>query len=505
MLTAIHRAFDLVVAAGGPRLMLDTVPAEDPAVYEMISRADTVGVFQIESRAQMSMLPRLRPQCFYDLVIEVAIVRPGPIQGDMVHPYLRRRCGEEQPTYPNDAIRAVLEKTLGVPLFQEQAMRLAVVAAGFTPGEADQLRRAMGAWRRPGVIDEFHRRLVDGMLANGLSREFAEQVFNQIRGFGEYGFPESHAASFALLVYVSAWLKCHHPAAFTAALLGSQPMGFYAPAQLVRDARAHGVTVLPVDVNASCWQATLEVGPGERREPAIRLGLEQVHGLGPGPALRIEEARRQGPFRLPRDLALRAGLDRETLLHLARAGALGSLGLNRRRAVWEALQCLDRPDRRPLLDGLADPDIDVEDDENDGAEDDFLPATTAREEVIDDYRTGGLSLAAHPLQFDRDWLAVRGAITTAAAAAAPEGRRVQVAGIVLTRQRPATAKGLMFMTIGQRPRPARCLGADGPRGAAGRGARRAWQGAAAWRRDPRRGDQARTLCVSPCRASLQRG
>jgi error-prone DNA polymerase len=447
MLTAIHRAFDLVVAAGGPRLMLDTVPAEDPAVYEMISRADTVGVFQIESRAQMSMLPRLRPQCFYDLVIEVAIVRPGPIQGDMVHPYLRRRCGEEQPTYPNDAIRAVLEKTLGVPLFQEQAMRLAVVAAGFTPGEADQLRRAMGAWRRPGVIDEFHRRLVDGMLANGLSREFAEQVFNQIRGFGEYGFPESHAASFALLVYVSAWLKCHHPAAFTAALLGSQPMGFYAPAQLVRDARAHGVTVLPVDVNASCWQATLEVGPGERREPAIRLGLEQVHGLGPGPALRIEEARRQGPFRLPRDLALRAGLDRETLLHLARAGALGSLGLNRRRAVWEALQCLDRPDRRPLLDGLADPDIDVEDDENDGAEDDFLPATTAREEVIDDYRTGGLSLAAHPLQFDRDWLAVRGAITTAAAAAAPEGRRVQVAGIVLTRQRPATAKGLMFMTI----------------------------------------------------------
>ncbi len=447
MLTAIHRAFDLVVAAGGPRLMLDTVPAEDPAVYEMISRADTVGVFQIESRAQMSMLPRLRPQCFYDLVIEVAIVRPGPIQGDMVHPYLRRRCGEEQPTYPNDAIRAVLEKTLGVPLFQEQAMRLAVVAAGFTPGEADQLRRAMGAWRRPGVIDEFHRRLVDGMLANGLSREFAEQVFNQIRGFGEYGFPESHAASFALLVYVSAWLKCHHPAAFTAALLGSQPMGFYAPAQLVRDARAHGVTVLPVDVNASCWQATLEVGPGERREPAIRLGLEQVHGLGPGSALRIEEARRQGPFRLPRDLALRAGLDRETLLHLARAGALGSLGLNRRRAVWEALQCLDRPDRRPLLDGLADPDIDVEDDENDGAEDDFLPATTAREEVIDDYRTGGLSLAAHPLQFDRDWLAVRGAITTAAAAAAPEGRRVQVAGIVLTRQRPATAKGLMFMTI----------------------------------------------------------
>ena len=221
------------------------------AVYEMISRADTVGVFQIESRAQMSMLPRLRPACFYDLVIEVAIVRPGPIQGDMVHPYLRRRNGEEPVTYPNAAIREVLEKTLGVPLFQEQAMRLAVVAAGFTPGEADQLRRAMGAWRRPGVIDEFHRRLVDGMVARGLAREFAERVFLQIRGFGEYGFPESHAASFALLVYVSAWLKRHHPAAFTAALLGSQPMGFYAPAQLVRDAKAHGVKVLPVDVNAS--------------------------------------------------------------------------------------------------------------------------------------------------------------------------------------------------------------------------------------------------------------
>jgi len=283
------------------------------------------------------------------------------------------------------------------------------------------------------------------MLARGLSREFAEQVFNQIRGFGEYGFPESHAASFALLVYVSAWLKCHHPAAFTAALLGSQPMGFYAPAQLVRDARAHGVKVLPVDVNASCWHATLEVcgadPTAERREPAIRLGLEQVHGLGVGVGMRIEEARRQGPFRLPRDLALRAGLDRESLLHLARAGALGSLGLSRRRAVWESLQCLDRPERQPLFGGLADDDLSAED------ADDFLPGTTDREEVIDDYRTGGLSLAAHPLQFERDWLATRGAITTAAAAAAPEGRRVEVAGIVLTRQRPATAKGLMFMTI----------------------------------------------------------
>ncbi|MFM8436361.1 MAG: error-prone DNA polymerase, partial [Planctomycetia bacterium] len=294
MLSAIHRAFDLVAGAGGPRLTLATVPAEDPAVYEMISRADTVGVFQIESRAQMSMLPRLRPRCFYDLVIEVAIVRPGPIQGDMVHPYLRRRAGEDPVTYPNDEIRAVLEKTLGVPLFQEQAMRLAVVAAGFTPGEADQLRRAMGAWRRPGLIEEFRRKLIDGMLARGLSQQFAEQVFGQIRGFGEYGFPESHAASFALLVYVSAWLKCHHPAAFTAALLGSQPMGFYAPAQLVRDAKAHGVRVLPVDVNASRWHATLEVRSKADRQmpPAIRLGLEQVYGLGEAAGRRIEAARR---------------------------------------------------------------------------------------------------------------------------------------------------------------------------------------------------------------------
>ena len=438
MLSCIRRAFELLESAGGPRLTLATVPAEDPAVYEMISRADTVGVFQIESRAQMSMLPRLKPACFYDLVIEVAIVRPGPIQGDMVHPYLRRRNGEEPVTYPNAAIREVLEKTLGVPLFQEQAMRLAVVAAGFTPGEADQLRRAMGAWRRPGVIDEFHRRLVDGMVARGLAREFAERVFLQIRGFGEYGFPESHAASFALLVYVSAWLKRHHPAAFTAALLGSQPMGFYAPAQLVRDARAHGVKVLPVDVNASGWHASLEaVGGGP--EPAIRLGLEQVYGLGEAAGRRIEDARRRGSFRLPGELARRASLDRESLLHLARAGALASLGLDRRRAVWEAMRCLDRPDSRPLLDALGD---------DDGEEDELLlPPTTRQEEVLSDYRTGGLSLAAHPLQFERAKLAARGIVTAAEAVASPEGRRVKVAGIVLTRQRPATAKGMIFLTI----------------------------------------------------------
>ena len=448
MLTAIHRAFDLVAEAGGPRLTLATVPAEDPTVYEMISRADTVGVFQIESRAQMSMLPRLKPRCFYDLVIEVAIVRPGPIQGDMVHPYLRRRAGEEPVTYPNDAIREVLEKTLGVPLFQEQAMRLAVVAAGFTPGEADQLRRAMGAWRRPGLIDEFHKKLVSGMLARGLSRDFAEHVFNQIRGFGEYGFPESHAASFALLVYVSAWLKRHHPAAFTAALLGSQPMGFYAPAQLIRDARAHGVEVLPADVNASDWHATTEGGIRAHETPdpasggtplALRLGLEQVSGLGEAEAERIVAARRDGLFRRPRDLCRRAGLDREAVLHLARAGGLASLGLSRRQAIWEAMQRTDQPTSQPLLNGLDDDDLETD---TPG-----LEPMTPQEEVVADYRTGGLSLAGHPLAFERERLAAEGVVELAAATAAPEGRRVRVAGIALCRQRPATAKGMIFLTI----------------------------------------------------------
>ncbi len=458
MLTAIHRAFDLVEAVGGPRLTLATVPAEDPQVYEMVSRADTVGVFQIESRAQMSMLPRLKPCCFYDLVIEVAIVRPGPIQGGMVHPYLRRRSGGEPVSYPNEAIREVLEKTLGVPLFQEQAMRLAVVAAGFTPGEADQLRRAMGAWRRPGVIDEFHRRLVDGMLTRGLSREFAEQVFAQIRGFGEYGFPESHAASFALLVYVSAWLKCHHPAAFTAALLASQPMGFYAPAQLVRDARQHGVRVLAVDVNASAWHAGLCMLAGPADTPrdglgpvlcgagaALRLGLEQVHGLGEADGKRIEEARRAGFFSSPDDLARRARLGREALLHLARAGAFASLGMDRRRAVWETLRGRDRPGSQPLLEDLAD--------DEDGDEVD-LPAMGAREEVIADYRTAGLSLEAHPLQFDRAGLARRGVVTVAESHDAPEGRQVSVAGIVLSRQRPSTANGIIFLSLEDETGPA---------------------------------------------------
>ncbi|HLQ43431.1 MAG TPA: hypothetical protein VK137_01770, partial [Planctomycetaceae bacterium] len=361
MLTAIRKGFDLVKQHHGRSLTLANIPPRDLRVFDMISRADTLGVFQIESRAQMSMLPRLKPRCFYDLVIEVAIVRPGPIQGDMVHPYLRRRCGEEPVEYPDDRIRAVLEKTLGVPIFQEQAMRLAIVAAGFTPGEADQLRRAMGAWRKRGIIDQFRVKLIQGMTANGYSAEFADRVFRQLRGFGEYGFPESHAASFALLVWASAWLKYHYPAAFAAALLNSQPMGFYAPAQLVADARKHGVTVLPVDVNFSQWDCTLEsssrsretsVSPNShefgygRLFPArclkLRLGFRMLSGFSATWAQRIAESRGSRPFTSMDDFAARTGLNSTVLTSLSRADAFRSLTLSRRPALWDAL-----PDRSP--------------------------------------------------------------------------------------------------------------------------------------------------------------
>ena len=443
MLSAIHRAFDLVKQGGGPCLTLATVPAEDPRVYKMISEADTVGVFQIESRAQRSMLPRLKPSCFYDLVIEVAIVRPGPIQGDMVHPYLRRRQGEESVCYPNQAIREVLEKTLGVPLFQEQAMRLAVVAAGFTPGEADQLRRAMGAWRRTGVIQEFHQRLVDGMVSRGLSLTFAEQVFQQLKGFGEYGFPESHAASFALLVYVSAWLKFHYPAAFTAALLGSQPMGFYAPAQLVRDAQEHGVTVLPVCIQSSEWHACIDSSDGSL--PALRLGLEQVHGLGQTSGYQIEEARRAGRFKSIYDLTKRCQLTQSQVLSLARAGALKSLSKCRRQAIWNSMERKPEPGSMPLFEGLSNDGFDKAESSFDEVAD--LPTTSPLEEVLSDYRASGLSLKNHPLHFIRSHLRHCGVLTAKGACSRPEGSKVIVVGVVLSRQRPATAKGLIFLTL----------------------------------------------------------
>jgi len=435
MLSAIRRCFQLVRQHEGRELTLANVPEGDREVYDMICRADTMGVFQIESRAQMSMLPRLRPRCFYDLVIEVAIVRPGPIQGNMVHPYLRRRNGQEAATYPNEAIRQVLGKTLGVPLFQEQAMRLAVVAAGFTPGEADQLRRAMGAWRRPGLIDQFRKKLLGGMRANGFSEQYAEAVFTQIRGFGDYGFPESHAASFALLVYVSAWLKYHYPAAFTCALLNSQPMGFYAPAQLVRNVREHGVEVLPVDVNHSDCDCTLESAakPPAAAPWALRLGLNMLHGLASAHAEQIQRARGSRPFRSLEDFSRRTGLGRAVLSRLAKAGAFGSLELDRREALWHALD--QDQEELPLFDGL----------DSTGHVD--LPKLSAAEEVLADYRSTGLSLQAHPLEFMRAELDALNVLPAGRLATWPNGKPVRVAGLVLVRQRPGTAKGITFVTL----------------------------------------------------------
>ncbi len=434
MLTAIHKCFDFLKQHYDRSLTLASVPAEDPAVYAMASRADTMGVFQIESRAQMAMLPRLRPECFYDLVIEVAIVRPGPIQGDMVHPYLRRRAGEEPIEYLDERILAVLKKTLGIPIFQEQAMRLAVVAAGFTPGEADQLRRAMGAWRRPGVIDQFHKKLIDGMLANGFPAEFAERVFRQIRGFGEYGFPESHAASFALLVYVSAWLKWYYPAAFAASLLNSQPMGFYAPAQLVADARQHGVDVFPADVNFSDWNCTLERCPGKAAGTfALRLGLRMIAGLSQKMAESIVAARGTREFHSVDEFARRTGLSSSGLARLSRADAFLSLGLDRRGALWQSL-----PQQKvfPLFNDVL---------ENEPAV--VLTALTPLEEIVADYRTKGLSLRGHPVKFLRSRLQQLRALSAAELANVPHGKPVRVAGLVLMRQRPATASGITFVTL----------------------------------------------------------
>ncbi|MFN8857535.1 MAG: error-prone DNA polymerase [Planctomycetaceae bacterium] len=454
MLTALHRCFDLVERSQGKSLTLANIPREDPRVYDMISQADTMGVFQIESRAQMAMLPRLRPRCFYDLVIEVAIVRPGPIQGDMVHPYLRRRAGEEPVEFPDERIRDVLQKTMGVPIFQEQAMRLAVVAAGFTPGEADQLRRAMGAWRRPGVIDQFHRKLVDGMAANGYSTDFADRVFRQIRGFGEYGFPESHAASFALLVYISAWLKRHQPAAFTAALLNSQPMGFYGAAQLVADARRHGVAILPVDVNHSDWDCTLEPVtpsppsatvpvPGGTPAPGnpspvtspwgIRLGLRQVSGLRAEQGRQIATVRGTQPFQSVEELGQRVALPPAVLARLARANALGSLAESRRQALWQVLR---RPEQKTLFAHLEDPEPRP-----------HLRPLSPLDEVVADYRTAGLSLRDHPLRFFRDRLSSLRVVRAGDLPRQRDGARLKVAGLVLMRQRPGTASGITFVTL----------------------------------------------------------
>ena len=437
MLTVLRKALALVSARRGRPFALEDIPPEDPDTYRMIRRADTVGVFQIESRAQRAMLPRLGPRCFYDLVVQIAIVRPGPIQGQMVHPYLRRRRGEEPVSHPSPEVEAVLARTLGVPIFQEQVIKLAMVAAGFSAGEADRLRRAMGAWRRRGELAAFERRLVEGMRRRGYPEDFARRLYRQILGFGEYGFPESHAASFALLAYASAWLKRHEPEAFLCALLNSQPMGFYPPDQLVRDARAHGVTVLPVDAAVSGWDCTLEGREGEGPEsggrPGVRLGLRLVKGLGPEAGRRIELARREAPFRDLADLARRARLDRRALEVLARAGALASLAGHRHRAAWEVAG-LQPAGPLPGLEPSSEPVPP-------------LPAPTLARELLADYRSLGLSLGPHPLALLRPRLRTERLPSLAEILSLPHGRAARTCGLVVCRQRPATASGVIFLTL----------------------------------------------------------
>ncbi|MGE3104364.1 MAG: error-prone DNA polymerase [Lysobacterales bacterium] len=437
MLSCLRRCFDLVAEDSGQRLSLAGIPAEDADTYRMIQAADTVGVFQIESRAQMAMLPRLKPATFYDLVIEVAIVRPGPIQGKMVHPYLRRREQKEPVDYPNPALRQVFERTLGVPIFQEQVMRLAIVAAGFSPGEADQLRRGMAAWKRHGGLEPFRQRIVEGMRERGYDSGFAEQVFEQIKGFGSYGFPESHAASFALLAYASAWLKCHQPAAFACALLNSQPMGFYSPGQIIQDARRHGVQVLPPDVQHSDWDSRLVVIASAASVPAaaaaIRLGLREIRGLRQAAAAGIVAARADGVFGDAQQLAERAGLDRFDLARLAEGGALATLSGHRHQARWQ-VQGVERG--QGLLAGTVIRESAVV----------FAPPTTAAD-VMQDYAALGYTLGAHPLALLRPALAARGAACSPRVRAARHGQPVRAVGLVSMRQRPATASGVTFITL----------------------------------------------------------
>jgi error-prone DNA polymerase len=434
MLTCLAKGFALIKRHYGRDFDLATVPDDDNAVYDMLCRADSIGVFQVESRAQMSMLPRLKPKCFYDLVIEVAIVRPGPIQGDMVHPYLRRRSGDEPVTYPSDELRQVLGKTLGVPLFQEQAMRIAIVAAGFAPDEADRLRRAMATFRHTGTIHTFREKFIQGMRDRGYDAAFAERCFNQIEGFGEYGFPESHAASFALLAYVSAWMKCHYPAAFACALLNSQPMGFYAPAQIVRDARDHGVSVLPVDVNCSEWDCTLAPTPGGY---ALRLGFRQIAGFARDEAKKLAAARGNG-YADPLALWRKGKPGAPALETLARADAFRSMGLDRREALWAVKGLPSQP--LPLF-------VAAGEEEQGGEPAAALPAMRIGEHVAEDYRALHLSLKKHPMALLRGMMDRASYLPSARLAGIENDTRVKVAGLVLVRQRPGTASGVIFATL----------------------------------------------------------
>ncbi|WLG48503.1 error-prone DNA polymerase [Pseudomonas sp. FP1742] len=432
MLSAIRRCFDLLRRHRGRDLSLATVPAEDPQTYEMIGHADTIGVFQIESRAQMSMLPRLKPKNFYDLVIEVAIVRPGPIQGGMVHPYLRRRKGEEEVKYPSKELEAVLKRTLGVPLFQEQVMQIAIVAADYSPGEADQLRRSMAAWKRHGGLEPHKERLADGMKKNGYTAEFAAQIFEQIKGFGDYGFPESHAASFALLTYASCWLKCHEPAAFACALINSWPMGFYSPDQILQDARRHHLQIRPVDVRASDWDCSLE--PITGAQPAIRMGLRMIKGFREDDARRIERARAKGAFADIADLGERARLDARAQEQLADAGALRGLAGDRHRARWEVAGVQKQLGLFAGLPSQEEPVVD-------------LPKPTVGEDLQADYASVGTTLGPHPLALLRGELKARRCRSSRELLMVEHGRPVSVAGLVTGRQRPGTASGVTFVTL----------------------------------------------------------
>jgi error-prone DNA polymerase len=447
MLAVIRRTFELVAQTTGRAWTMATVPAEDPAVYDMLCAADSIGTFQVESRAQQNMLPRLQPRCFYDLVVEIAIIRPGPIVGQMVHPYLRRRSGEEVVTYPSPEVEAILSRTLGVPLFQEQAMKLAMVAAGFSAGEADRLRRALTNKRAEQLLPQFRERFVEGAVGRGYPRDFAERCFDSFRGFSHYGFPESHSASFALIAYASAWLKRYYPAAFCAALLDAQPMGFYSPHTLVEDAKRHGVVVRPVDVNASAWACTLEpvdgggdvaaMPEGGRTpgQPALRLGFSMVKGLREDTGRALEAARAERPFRSVADVARRTRLPRHELTRLALAGALNGLCADRRAALWD-IHALGPFDEGDLFFGLP-----MAADRAD------FPRMSQAERVYADYEATSLSLEAHPVALVRGALTARGAVTTAGLQRVPNGRTAVVGGLIIVRQRPPTAKGFTFLSV----------------------------------------------------------
>ncbi len=432
----LHLAFDLMRRHRGVAMTMATIPAEDEATYDMICTADTIGTFQIESRAQMSMLPRLRPRKFYDLVIEVSLVRPGPIAGGMVHPYLRRRAGLEPIELPHPCLEPVLAKTLGVPLFQEQVMKLAIVAADYTPGEADQLRRDMAAWRRSGRIEQHRDRLIGRMIAKGIARDFAERVFEQIRGFGEYGFPESHAASFALIAYVTSWPRRHYLPEFTCSLLNAQPMGFYAPATIVGDARRHGLDVRPIDVAASAWNCTLEPCADGIHGFAVRMGLRWVRGITTDEGERIAAARAVAAFASVEDFVRRCALSRSTLDALAEAGALGGLEQERRDALWQVAGYVRRKDDAIRLLGSA------------GAADDpVLAPLTELDEIVWDYRSSSHSVRGHPLGPLRGELRARGWPDARTVGRGRDGQRIDYAGVVICRQQPGTAGGVTFMTL----------------------------------------------------------